>query len=229
MFKWKAEEMSLMNNHANVYNGRYKTTVYACERSVSREDKIAFVDSMTDGKLSYLLSLIEKFNKDKDSLPKKDSMFGESQVKAISLKAWIKRNDTKYPQKLLDDWFKYGKYNLLGCERDIQSDCKGNYDYYEDLVDEVFHRQLMKCEEEEKKYFHEHDEYSILQKKFKEKQNQYRTTFGAEIWIGTGGVQIGDSDKRRKLTIDELKELLSKYEQIDSLVEKLTKETHIVY
>lgn len=229
MFEWKVEEMALMNNHADVYGGRYKTTVYACENSTSREDKIAFVDSVTDGKLSYLLSLIEKFNADKCSLPKKDSMFGEPEVKTTSLKAWIKRNDTKYSQKLIDDWFKYGKYNLLGCERNIQSNRKGDYDYYEDLVDEVFRRQLMKCEEDERKYFYDHDEYSILKKKFEEKRNQYRTTFGAEIWIGSGGVQVGDSEKRRKLTIDELKELLLKYEQIDALVEKLTKETHIVY
>ena len=136
---------------------------------------------------------------------------------------------SKYSQKLIDDWFKYGKYNLLGCERNIQSNRKGDYDYYEDLVDEVFRRQLMKCEEDERKYFYDHDEYSILKKKFEEKRNQYRTTFGAEIWIGSGGVQVGDSEKRRKLTIDELKELLLKYEQIDALVEKLTKETHIVY
>lgn len=114
MFEWKVEEMALMNNHADVYNGRYKTTVYACEGSVSREDKIAFVDSMADGKLSYLLSLIEKFNSDKENLPKKDSMFGEPEVKTTSLKAWIKRNDTKYPQKMIDDWFKYGKYNFFG-------------------------------------------------------------------------------------------------------------------
>lgn len=229
MFEWKIEEMSLMNNCADVYDGRYKTTVYACESSVSREEKIAFVDSMTDGKLSYLLSLIEKFNADKVSLPKKDNMFGEPEVKTTSLKAWIKRNDTKYSQKLIDDWFKYGKYNLLGCERNIQSNRKGDYDYYEDLVDEVFRRQLIECEREEHKYFNDHDEYSILKKKFEEKQNQYHTTFGAEIWIGSGGVQVGDSEKRRKLTIDELKDLLSKYEQIDALVEKLTKETHIVY
>lgn len=229
MFEWKVEEMALMNNHAYVHNGRYKTTLYACEDSVSREDKIAFVNGKTDGKLSYLLSLIEKFNADKDSLPKKNSMFGEPEVKTTSLKAWIKRNDTKYPQKLIDDWFKYGKYNLLGCERNIQSNRKGDYDYYDNLIGEVFHRQLMKCEEEERKYFHEHDEYSILKKKFEEKQNQYHTTFGTEIWTGTGGVQVGDSDKRRKLTIDELKELLSKYEQLDALVEKLTKETHIAY
>lgn len=229
MFEWKVEEMALMNNHADVYRGRYKVTLYAFENSVSREDKIAFVDSKTDGKLSYLLSLIEKFNADKDSLPKKDSMFGDLEVKTTSLKAWIKRNDTKYSQKLIDDWFKYGKYNLLGCERNIQSNRKGDYDYYEDLVNEIFRRQLMECEREEQKYFHEHDEYSILKKKFEEKQSQYHTTFGVEIGIGSGGAHVGDSEKRRKLTIDELKELLSKYEQIDALVEKLTKETHIVY
>lgn len=229
MFEWKVEEMALTNNHTDVYSGRYKVTLYTCENSVSRDDKIAFVDSKTDGKLSYLLSLIEKFNSDKDSLPKKDSMFGDPEVKTTSLKAWIKRNDTKYPQNVIDDWFKYGKYSILGCERNIQSNRKGDYDYYDDLVDEVFRRQLMKCEEDERKYFREHDEYSILEKKFEEKHNQYRTAFGAEIWTGSGGVQIGDSDKRRKLNIDELKELISKYEQLDALVEKLTKETHIVY
>lgn len=229
MFEWKVEEMALMNNRADVYNGRYKANVYACENFVSREDKIDFVDSKTDGKLSYILSLIEKFDFDKEKLPKKGSMFGEPEVKTTSLKAWIKRNDTKYPQKVIDDWFKYGKYNILGCERNIQNSYKGTYDYYDDLVDEVFRRQLMKCEEEEKKYFSEHDEYSILKKRFEEKLNQYRTTFGAEIWTGSSGVQVGGSDKRRKLTIEELKELLSKYEQLDVLVEKLTAETHIVY
>lgn len=229
MFEWKVEEMKLMNNHNDIYNGRYKTNVYSCESSASRDDKIAFVDSMQDGKLSYILSLIEKFNADKESLPKKDSMFGEPEVKTTSLKAWIKRNDTKYKTPLIDDWFKYGKYNILGCERNIQSIHKGTYDYYDDLVDEVFRRQLMECEREEEKYFSEHDEYSILKKKFEEKNNQYRTTFGAEIWTGSSGIQVGDPDKRRELTIEELKELLFKYEQLDELVEKLTKETHIVY
>ena len=229
MFEWKAEEMVLMNNHADVYNGRYKTTVYTCEGSVSREDKIAFVDRMTDGKLSYLLSLIEKFNADKDSLPKKDSMFGEPEVKTTSFKAWVKRNDTKYPQNVIDDWYNYGKYNLLGCERNIQSNTKGTYDYYDDLVDEIFHRQLIECEREEQKYFHEHDEYSILKKKFREKYDQYRTSFGVRIVTGSCGVCVGNGEVHRDITIDELKELLSKYEQIDALVEKITEETHIVY
>lgn len=229
MFEWKVEDMALMNNHADRYNGRYKITLYACESFALREDKITFVDSMTDGKLSYLLSLIEKFNADKESLPKKDSMFGEPEVKTTSLKAWIKRNDTRYPQKLIDDWFKYGKYNILGCERNIQSNRKGDYDYYEDLVDEIFRRQLIECERKEEKYFSEHDEYSILKKKFGNRN--HHTTFGAHIrdW-SSGRLTVADgNDNERDITIDELKELISKYEQLDALVEKLTAETHIVY
>lgn len=79
------------------------------------------------------------------------------------------------------------------------------------------------------KYFHEHDEYSILKKKFSEKYNQYRVSFGVRIVTGSCGVCVGNGEDYRDITIDELKELLSKYEQIDALVEKLTKETHIVY
>ncbi|KAI4445354.1 hypothetical protein C823_007861 [Eubacterium plexicaudatum ASF492] len=231
MFEWKVEEMVLMNNRHDVYTsrGKRKTIIYDCEDSVSREDKIAFVDSKTDGKLSYLLSLIEKFNADKDNLPKKDSMFGGSEVKTTSLKAWIKRNDTKYSQNIIDDWHKYGKYNLLGCERNIQSNTRETYDYYEDLVDEVFHRQLIKCEEEEQKYFHEHDEYSILKKKFEEKQQQYGTTFGVGIVMGSCEICVGDFENYRDITIEELKELLSKYDQLDAFVEKLSKETNIGY
>lgn len=230
MFEWKVEEMKLMNNHNDNYVGRYKTNVYSCESSVSREDKIAFVDSMQDGKLSYILSLIEKFNADKESLPKKDGMFREPEVKTTSLKAWIKRNDTKYERPLIDAWFKHGKYNILGCERNIQNSRKGTYDYYEDLVDEVFRRQLMECERKEEKYFSEHDEYSILKAKFKEFENKYRTTFGVSVVESSNReVSVGDFDRKREITINELKELISKYEQLDSFVEKLTKETHIVY
>lgn len=231
MFEWKVEEMALMNSKKSEYLGfhRGNATLFDCESSLSKEDKISFIDSMQDGKMSYLLSLIEKFNTDKESLPKKESMFGETEVKTTSLKAWVKRNDTKYSQKLIDDWHKYGKYNLLGCERNIQRNRKGDYDYYEDLVDEVFRRQLIECENAEQKYFREHDEYSILKKKFEEKHRQYGTTFGVSIVAGSRGVHVGDFDNSRDITIEELKELLEKYEQLDALVEKLTSETHIVY
>lgn len=227
MYTWNVEEMKLMNENDGLFIG--KTKIFGCEQRTSREDKIAFVDSLTDGRLSHLLSLIEKFNKDKETLPKDD--WGS--VKTVSLKAWIKRNDTKYERPVIDDWFHYGKYHILGCERYIQNgNSRGSYDTYDDLVDECFHRQLLECRDEEKKYFSEHDEYSILKKKFRNKN--YITTFGVNIgdW-SDGRLVVYDGEypdrKEREITMDELKDLLSKYEQLDALVEKLTAETHIVY
>ena len=178
--------------------------------------------------MSYLLELIGKFENDKLNMPK-DNWGG---VKTVSLKAWIKRNDKKYGRPIIDDYYHYGRYYILGMERWIESNSKGHYDTYEDLVDELFHRQLKECKKEEKKYFLEHDEYSILKEKFRNKN--YNTTFGVNIATCSDGaiyIYEGDSfyeSKRREITIDELKYLLSRYEELDKLVEKITVETNIV-
>jgi hypothetical protein len=227
MFNWKVEEMALMNERHGVIAGKEK--IYACESHVSREDKIAFVDSMQDGKLSYILELIDKFNEDKVALPK--DKWGD--VKTVSLIAWIKRNDTKYDRPLVDTMYNYGRYYLLGMRRSITHRYKGDYDIYDDLVDEAFHRQLKECKRQEEKYFLEHDEYSVLKERFRNKG--YNTTFGVriatcsdgKIYVYGNSDSFYDSDKR-EITIDELRYLLSKYDELDQLVAKITAETKIV-
>lgn len=148
-------------------------------------------------------------------------------VKTVSLKSWIKRNDTR---KLIDDTYTYGKIRFIG-GRSIKSvNIKSAYDTYDDYVDEVFHRQLKECENKEREYFLEHDEYSILKREFLNKK--YNTTFGVNItsW-SSGKVCICDdvTKEEREITIKELKYLLSRYKELDELVEKITKETHITY
>lgn len=227
MFEWKVENMALLNQTSELFFGKEK--IYDCENKVSREDKIAFVDSLQDGKLSYLLKLIGKFNQDKENLPKDQW----NNIKTVSLKAWIKKNDTKYNRPIIDNDYRYGRYYILGMKRSITYDSKGNRDTYEDLVDELFHRQLKKCEDEERKYFLKHDEYSILKSKLIKYQDKYNTSFGVNFCIcSSGKVSIyKDEDfiAEREITMDELKELLSKFEQLDFLVKKITEETHIVY
>lgn len=226
MFIWNVEDMALLNQNFTICIGNEK--IYNCEREISREDKIAFVDKMNDGKLSYILLLADKYAIDKETMPK-DSW---GTVKTVSLKAWIKKNDTKYNRPIFDNSFKYGQFYLLGIERHIEYvNSKRHYDTYEDLVDEAFHRQLKKCEEEERLYFLAHDEYSILKQKYRDYHEKYRTSFGVHLSWGSKDINIWDdnSGNKREITIEELKELLSKYEQIDALVEKLTAETHIVY
>ena len=93
MFTWNVEDMALLNQKGGVILGKEK--IYDCEHKILRDDKIAFVDSMQDGVLSYLLFLIEKFNEDKENMPK-DSW---GHVKTVSLKAWIKKNDNKNTKK----------------------------------------------------------------------------------------------------------------------------------
>ena len=134
---------------------------------------------------------------------------------------------------MLDNSYKYGMFYLLGIERYIErANSKKHYDTYDDLANEAFHRQLKKCEEEEYSYFLAHDEYSILKQKYIDYHEKYRTSFGVHLsWGSRSGINICDdnSDDKRAITTEELKEMISKYEQIDVLVEKLTAETHIVY
>lgn len=222
--EWNVEELKLLNEKNRIYLGKEK--IYNCESEVTREEKISFVDSFQDGKLSYLLELINKFNEDEKKLPKDN--WGD--VKTVSLKAWLNKNDTKYERKIIDNRFRIGQYNLLSIERNIKYEYKGTYETYEDIVDELFHRQLQICEREEKIWFLEHDEYSILKEKFRNKK--YNTTFDVHIGeCSDGSIYVYDEDgnNKRNITIDELKELLAKYEELDKLVEKLIAETNIKY
>ena len=111
MFEWKIEDMALMNERCNTYIGIEK--IYNCETKLSREEKIAFVDSMQDGNLSYILNLVEKFEKEKENLTK--DQYGC--IKTVSLKAWIIKNDSR---KLIDNHYSYGRINFTG-ERNIQN------------------------------------------------------------------------------------------------------------
>ena len=220
MFTWKVEDMVLTNEKGRMFIGNRR--VYRAEHTTSREDKIAFVDSMSDGTLSYLLNLLEKFKQDKPTMPKDN--FGH--VKSQSLKAWLDRNDMS--GIIYNATSHLGRYNLLGSRRYIQCDRKGDFDLYDDVVDEAFHRQLKRCEDQEREYFLKHDEYSILAKKLVEYVRCYNTTFGAIIahW-GDDKLTVRDATHRqeRPLTMDELKELIAKYEQIDAMVARLTAET----
>ena len=224
MFTWKVEDMALLNERGRMFIGNQR--VYGAEHKTSREDKIAFVDFMQDGKLSYLIDISKKARALSTIMPK--DQYGN--VRPQSLCAWIKRADAR--GIINNDKYHRGRYYLLGTYRYIQFNRKGDYDMYDDLVDEMFHRQLQRCEEMERQYFLEHDGHSILAKKCVEYERRYGTTFGVIVahWNDGRLTVIDEEHKReRELTEDELREMIGKYEQIDALVEKLTAETNIVY
>lgn len=222
MFIWNVENMELLKQTGGVYIGREK--IYACEYKLTREEKIEFVDSLQNGGLSYMLALLEKFDAEKDSLPKNN--YGG--IKTVSLKAWLKRNDTR---GYVDRDYLHGSLRFLHCNRHLERWNQKSYiELHNDYVDEIFHRQLKECERLERKYFSEHDEYEVLKKTFLDKQRQYGTSFGVHISYSSSTVSVvGEDDRKRDITINELKDLIGKYERLDKLVEELSAETDIVF
>lgn len=213
MFTWKMEELKLYKE----CEGKPKSHIFKCEAETSREDKIAFVDSLTGGQLSYVLELIDKLKRDKDTLAL--DQWGD--IKTVSLIAWIKRNDTKYGNPIVSTYCTYGMAKVLGIGRYIQNDDN-------DYVDKVFHAALVDCVEKEKGYFLAHDEYSILKEKFRNRG--FKSTFGVKIFDYSDKMVVEDEEGRgRPVTLEELKELNEKCEQVQALIEKLTLETHITY
>lgn len=226
MKEYKIENLELLNEKGGVYFGKEK--IFSRE-SASEQEKIDFIDSHYDGIMTYLLQLKEKFDKDKETLPKDN--FGD--VKTVSLKSWIKRNDNR---DILDNIYKYGKIRKLNLDINIYSDwndLSGFYFTYGNIVDEVFHRLLKELKLKEKKWFEEHDEYSILKKKYREYEDRYRISFDVPIITSSNGsikvAKNNDTFEGREITIEELKLLIGKYEELENHIEKISNEINIKY
>lgn len=228
MFEWKVEDMALRSTERQEipFHG-INRKIFPFEKDVSREDKIEFVDRMNDGKLSYILTLAEKWKADKVDLPK--TKWGD--IHANSIKKWKREND---PRDIL--FSDSVVYYFLGFEGSLNTDKTGFYSCWDDVVDELFHRQLMECLNSENAYFREHDEYEILKTKLREYSNRHNTNFGVYLSFsgGCGGkicVCKNSTDYKtdREITIEELKILIDKYERLEAYIAELTAETDITY
>ncbi len=218
-FVWKLEEMVLLNKSEN----ELKKIV----RNTSKEYKIKFINKMNDNKLDRIFKAEKKYKEDlKNEVIKVDDT---GFPKNVSLKAWIKRNNYSdiISDYTNDMWTTLGKTkNILNCERRIYKlNTKGTYDKFDNFVDELFYRQLKQCVLLEKNYFREHDEYTILEEKLMSNMKEHNTNFGLELSWGTKGVKLWyDDDNSRKLTIDEMKILIGKYEELDNMIENISKD-----
>lgn len=223
MMDWKVENMELRNTvhkHKFGYNTEYD---FPQMRSCSRDDKIAFIDALNEGIMSYVLNLIDSWNSEADNMPKD----AYENVKTVSLIGWCKRKDKE--KKIVDRDYKYGRIYLLGCERYIYDmNRQYQYDRYKDIVDEVFYRQLIKCLNQEEQYFKTIDPYEIAKAKVREYSDRYHTTFGIRLAFSSSDniTVIEDEESRRgpKITLDQCYLLISKYQILEGKIAEMTEE-----
>lgn len=230
-FEWKIEDMLLMKEKPNQIGEK----IYQIEKELSREEKIEFLDKRNGGLTSYILNLAEKFQKE-DTLKLGTVIVGDELFARIDhdnkIKNWLAYNDTKkavYNSKYdCDDYdskhqrgeIKYKPHRLI---QDLNYDIdKGKHS---DYVDAAFHLELKKLEKMEWQYFKTHDEYSILNKKVNHFIKKHNICFGLNIRANDfEEVEFYKEANKRLLTLDELRILNNKCEQVSSLIKNIEKD-----
>ena len=208
-FTWNVEEQKLKKERDS-----YKDLqIFSVENLLSRDEKLAFIDSKFSGQMSQLLDLYDKFQAEKDNI--KRGVDGD--YKFNSLKAWYTKNmgDIKYSDYDLEI------YGPIGCNRTIDSLMhKKPYDTYSDIVDQAFHKLIWDLYRKECEWFKSHDEYSILSKKLQE--SKIFPLIGFHYWYGTSGIGKNVNDKMVPYTIEELRYLTTVCDKLEKKLDETT-------
>lgn len=213
--EWRVEEMKLMSQELQW--GSNSERKYR-EEALPREEKIAFLDSRYDGKVSQMLELVAKFKVEKEELPK--DIYGG--VKKVSLKAWLRRNDkNQLTSDSVVGEFKIGSRNIA------RFNTHGSYARYSDAIEQLFYQELKNLVKEEHKYFLSVDSYSVLKTRLREKIER-NNFFNLNLAVSTDGeifvMGAGRLEEKRSITSEEILYILRKYEELEKYISGLNVE-----
>lgn len=177
--EYRLEDMRFLNmpttdvyvKNAIYRDGKYK--VFEIENQLTLKEKIEFIDKMKDGLATYFINIIEKWEKEKDTLSKDKY----DNIRTVSKKAWLRKNDEK---DLIDKTYDIGKYYFLKNKyMKLTLDCpKTEYGYSllydgEHIANQWFHDLCVELKDNERRYFESIDSKSIKLKKLKEYVDTY--------------------------------------------------------
>lgn len=233
MLKWNVEEQKLTKENPD----NKSSHIYDIENKMSIEEKKKFLYEK-DEEFEYFINLANKFIKEKDTIKKTgDGKYFNTN----SLKAWIKKNDTRC---LMGDFYNVvGRFYYKGTTFYIESICTDKK-YYEDFISCSFHEYLFDLQQKEREYFYAHDEYTILLNKFIDECIIPVNVFDDNIHLSSDGannvdcVHIFKSHSPnesiydvpyREATIEELKELIRMNDKLKAYLDKLKSECTIKY
>lgn len=180
---YKLEDLKFLNmEKIPVYTSnpymRNGLTAFEIEKTLTEEEKLAFIDEMKEGVGTYLFNLLKKWEEEKDSLPQ--DTYGN--VKTVSKKAWIKRNDKD--KNLIKIDYKMGSYWLFKTEfKEMSTTCpEMEYGYSmeytgQSVIHQWFHDLCKELYQNEQKYFKEHDPKEIKLSTVREYGRQYSICF----------------------------------------------------
>lgn len=217
MMNYKVDELKFMNmKKVPIYvsNPRLRggLHIFQIEDQLNEEEKLQFIDLMKGGIGTYLLTVIQKWEDEKDTLPKDN--FGHP--KTVSKKAWLKRND---PKKLIDNNYKPGNYHLFGTKFNGLSLICPTTDYgysmehtKKGIIHQWFHDLCEELMRGEQKFFQENDPKQIKLTKVRE--------YGEKYHIFFDNLDLNDIIWNHKTDIseDSLDKFIKAYEELEKQI-----------
>lgn len=236
--KYNIEELKLYKEKENAFDNQKKPYyIYDMEKNLSKEEKIKFIDTYYEkngsgGLATYMLNLIDKYNKEKDTLMKDE--YGD--VNIGCLLEWLRENDTL---NMVDRTYWYGHYFLCGREyldfssntpTSLRTDNMPYANQDDKVVDQWFHDLLDQLYIDETYYYEEHD---TAHQKIRQIEGYYSTygSLGIELFgrVGGNGYDVLDKDwleswGHTKPTEEELDKILEAYKELVATIQAKTKE-----
>lgn len=222
-FVWKAEELALKELTDEQLQDIVKQ--YTLE-----EMQVANDTYSNGGKFSKFWERYNEFQSEKDTIKHQINRWnGEptSELNTNSLKAWAKSKGYHigycFEQDDVLKWHMIG-YDNLWLTWDIETINK--------QIPNIFFDLLKNLRSEEKSWFREHDEYSIVLDKI----NKYRSEYGWHLpltvkheWWISGNILVYNDDEsaKRKLTLKELKQILAVFEAKEALIKEFDKKSQL--
>lgn len=227
MFRWNKEELRFKNIKAEPF-GTLRKAFEDFATSVSYQDKFEFLDMGHDYKLTEIKRIVDLYRASRDDL-KYDS-YGS--VKTVSLKAWIKRNDTTH---IFDIEYSVGRTKGFYPAAYLQdlalvNDIKGVGDRFENWVNNLFVETCYKLRTEEINYFNATDPYEVAKSALRRYSERYSTTFNKHLgFCSDGNIFVyEDSEcedvKKHTISINEISEMLEKYQLLEKVDKLLTED-----
>ena len=204
--------------------------------STTDKDKVELIDTLEDGYATKLFALKNKYDQDlaAGKIKLRKTPFGDLVPNTNSLIAWIKRNDLDY---ILDNGsiitehagkIRHNGLTNVSISDDFHHvDKRSSFYTFPEILDELFLTLLKELKTKEVHYFKEHDEYEVKKQKVIDFAERIRTTFNYHlIFYSSGIIETENDDEhrtRRHVSIQELDELISKYEEVEDLIKRLSK------
>lgn len=193
------------------------------EKTLNMQEKIETIDNDRNGFATLVLKLADDFVKDYESgVIKSIKRYGEVIPNGSSMQAWLKRKQKEYQMfEKISDWHDGSQIHIGDGDY-----CNLKYLKTEEeraaFVDKVFHKVLQNRVLKERKWFTEHDEYSVLNEKVRHHPLLDAVEFPYVI-SSRDGFLIG-AIKSRKATAEELKAILAKLDELQEYAKKIGSE-----